>query len=213
VAVGVVVPTLLAPAVARARSRGLTEASGEVGRGVAILLGLFVPASLGLMLTSGRVLPALFGPGYLEGTTALALVAARLPVLLVATWLGSALVAIGRERAALGATGLAAVAALIAVPTAALASGTAGIAAAVLGVEAVAAIGAWSALQRLGVDPGRSVGWGRLVTGCLGLVASVAATSSAPLAWTCLAGAAGYAVGWGFAGWCGSAPTSVGATA
>ena len=45
VAVGMVVPTLLAPAVARARLRGTADASIEIERGVSLLLGLFVPAA------------------------------------------------------------------------------------------------------------------------------------------------------------------------
>ncbi|HWE38832.1 MAG TPA: methyltransferase domain-containing protein, partial [Isosphaeraceae bacterium] len=116
VAVGVVVPTLLAPALARARSRGRAEASAEVGRGLGLLLGLFVPAALGLMLIADRVLPSLFGPVYRDGSGLLALVAARLPVLLAATWLGSALVALGTAREALRATALAGLAALVALP-------------------------------------------------------------------------------------------------
>ena len=121
VAVGVVVPTLLAPAVARARGR--SAVSDEVGRGVGLLLGLFVPAALGLILTSGRVLPALFGDEYGRGAILLALVAARLPVLLTATWFGAALVAIGHEGAALTATLIAGLSAAVALPSAAVGRG------------------------------------------------------------------------------------------
>ena len=148
------------------------------------------------MLTSGRVLPALFGDEYRAATSLLVLVAARLPVLLVATWLGSALVAIGREREALGVTVVAGLIALVAVPLAAVGFGTVGIGAAVLGVEGIAAVGGWVALRRLGIEPGRSVAWGRVVAGCVGLVAGVAVARDAPLVVTCFAGVVGYVVGW-----------------
>ncbi|HEY2155007.1 MAG TPA: hypothetical protein VGH33_05225, partial [Isosphaeraceae bacterium] len=191
-----VVPNLLAPALARARSRGRAEASVEVGRGLGLLLGLFVPAALGLMLVADRALPAVFGPVYRDGSGVLALVAARLPVLLAATWLGSALVALGSEREALRATATAGLVALVALPASAILFGPVGIAFAALGIEAVAVIGAWSALRRIGLTAHRSVAWDRIVLGCAGLVGSVAAASSAPLAVTCAAGAIGYGAGW-----------------
>ncbi len=196
VAVGVVVPKLLAPALARARLRGPADASAEISRGLGLLLGLFVPAALGLMLVADRVLPALFGSGYRNGSVVLALVGMRLPVLLTATWLGSALVALGSEREALRSTAIAGLAALIALPIAAIHFGPVGIGFAALGIEAIAVIGAWLALRRHGFTPQRSVPWDRLLLGCAGLVGSVAAMSSAPLAVTCLAGAAGYGAGW-----------------
>jgi O-antigen/teichoic acid export membrane protein len=203
VAVGLVVPTLLAPGLTRARAKGIEEATAQIGRGVGLLLGLALPAALGLMLTSGRILPFLFGDDYRAGGVLLALVAARLPILLAAAWFGSALVAIGRERAALASTLVAGLVALVALPAAAVGLGPLGIGAAALGVEAVAGVGGWVALRRSGVGVFRGVGWDRLIVGCAGLAASVALTASAPLPITCLAGAIGYAAGWGLAGTCG----------
>ncbi len=197
VAVGLVVPTLLAPALARTRSRGKAAASAEVGRGVGLLLGLFVPAALGLMLVADRALPALFGANYGAETGVLALVAARLPVLLVATWLGSALVALGSEREALRTTVFAGLFALVVLPASAILFGPVGIGFAALGVEAVAVGAAWLALRRMGIAMAQSIPWDRLVPGCAGLIAAVAALSSAPLAVTCVGGAAGYGAGWG----------------
>ena len=198
-AVGVVVPTLLSPNLARARSRGLAAASAEVGRGVGLLLGLFVPAALGLILTSGRLLPALFGADYRAGSAAVALVAARLPILLVATWLGSALVAIGREpRGAPGVgrrrgRGHCSPCRLRRWPSGRSASGPRSSV-----LEAVALVGGLAGrLRRAGVAAGRSSRWRRIVVGCAGLVVGVVATASAPLAMTCVAGAVGYGLGWG----------------
>jgi O-antigen/teichoic acid export membrane protein len=213
VAVGLVVPTLLAPALARARSRGSAAASHQVGRGIGLLLGLFVPAALGLMLVAGRLLPALFGADYRNGSIVLALVAARLPVLLVATWLGSALVALGSEREALRATAFAGLVALIALPSAAILFGPLGIGLAVLGIEAVAVIAATLALHRIGIAVQRCVPWDRIALGCAGLVGSVAATSTAPLAVTCIAGAIGYGAGWGLGHLLKARRVTIGATA
>ncbi len=199
VAVGVVVPTLLSPSLARARSRGTSAVSTEIGRGLALLLGLFVPAALGLILISGRLLPALFGEAYGGGAILLVLIAARLPVSLAASWFGSALVALGREPAALGTIALAGLVALVAMPAAVIGAGPVGIGSAALLVEIVAAVGGWITLRRIGLDAGPGIGWDRLVVGCIGLVAAVALTASAPLAITCLAGAVGYGAAWGMA--------------
>jgi len=195
VAVGVVVPTLLAPGLAGAATRGRDAASAEVGRGVTILLGLFAPAALGLAVASERLLPWLFGPDYRDGAALLGLVAARLPLLLVATWLQSALVALGRESEALRATAVAAALAVAVLPIAAVGAGPIGIGAAALGVEVVALAGGIAALRKAGVDPSRDVPWRRLALGCLGLIAGVFLAARAPLAVTCLAGAAGYGAG------------------
>lgn len=200
VAVGMVVPTLLAPALARARLKGPSAASDEVGRGVSLLLGLFVPAALGLMMTSGRILPFLFGDDYRSPPVLLMLIAMRLPVLLAATWLVTALVAIGREREALKVTASAGVVAAVVTPLSAISFGTVGLGAAALGVEVVAAAGGWLTLRRLGIEPGRASVWGRLVAGSLGLVGAVAISSAAPVVMSCLAGAIGYAAGWMLAG-------------
>jgi len=191
----VVVPTLLAPGLAGAATRGRDAASAEVGRGVTILLGLFAPAALGLAVASERLLPWLFGPDYRDGAALLGLVAARLPLLLVATWLQSALVALGRESEALRATAVAAALAVAVLPIAAVGAGPIGIGAAALGVEVVALAGGIAALRKAGVDPSRDVPWRRLALGCLGLIAGVFLAARAPLAVTCLAGAAGYGAG------------------
>jgi O-antigen/teichoic acid export membrane protein/SAM-dependent methyltransferase len=155
VAVGVVVPTLFAPSLARAWQRGAAEASTELRRGLVILLGLFIPTALGLWLLADLILPALFGSQYQQASPLLGLVAARLPVLLAATWFQSALVAFGREAVALRLTLMAAVVAVILLPIAAVTGGPLGIGWAVLSVEAVLAVGGWIALRWQGIGGGR----------------------------------------------------------
>jgi O-antigen/teichoic acid export membrane protein len=154
VAVGVVVPTLLAPSITRAWHRGAGEASVEVRRGLALLLGLFVPAAVALWLASGLLLPFLFGADYGIAPSLLGLVAARLPILLTATWFQAALVATGREREALRVTIAAALVAAISLPVAAITAGPIGIGWAILAVEAIAASAGWFALRRMGINPG-----------------------------------------------------------
>jgi O-antigen/teichoic acid export membrane protein/SAM-dependent methyltransferase len=149
VAVGLVVPTLFGPSLARAWREGEAKAAAEVKRGLTILLGLFIPAALGLWLLGDVVLPALFGSQYQQASPLLGLVAARLPVLLAATWFQSALVAFGRERVALRLTLMAGVVALMLLPIAAITAGPMGIGWAVLGVEALMAVGGWISLRRL----------------------------------------------------------------
>jgi O-antigen/teichoic acid export membrane protein/SAM-dependent methyltransferase len=155
VAVGIVVPTLFAPSLARAWHRGTEEAAAEVKRGLAILLGIFIPAALGLWLLADVILPALFGLRYQGASPLLGVVAARLPVLLAATWFQSALVAFGREGVALRLTLMAGVLAMILLPVAAVTAGPVGIGWAVLCVEGVLAVGGWIALRRLGIGGGR----------------------------------------------------------
>jgi O-antigen/teichoic acid export membrane protein len=124
-------------------------AAAEVRRGLTILLGLFIPAALGLWLLGDLVLPALFGSQYQQASPLLGLVAARLPILLVATWFQSALVAFGRERVALRLTLMAGLVASILLPISAITAGPIGIGWAVLGAEAVMAVGGWISLRRL----------------------------------------------------------------
>jgi O-antigen/teichoic acid export membrane protein len=118
---------------------------------LAILLGLFLPAALGLWLLADVILSVLFGSQYHQASPLLGLVAARLPVLLVATWFQSALVAFGREGVALRLTLMAGVIALMTLPVAAITVGPIGIGWAILGVETFLAIGGWVALRKLGI--------------------------------------------------------------
>jgi O-antigen/teichoic acid export membrane protein len=149
VAVGLVVPTLFGPSLSRAWRGGKEKAAAEIKRGLTILLGLFIPAALGLWLLGDMVLPVLFGSQYQQASPLLGLVAARLPVLLAATWFQSALVAFGREGVALRLTLMAGVVALILLPVAATAAGPLGIGWAVLCLEAGMAVGGWISLRRL----------------------------------------------------------------
>jgi len=190
VAVGVVLPALLGPALAQAK--GLDAASIAIGRGLGILLGLFVPAALGLVLIADRGLPMVFGSKYEVSSLTIAIVASRLPILLVATWFQSALVALGREAAALGLTVVVGLIAVVTLPIAAIGFGTVGIALAILGIETIGAIGGWWLLGRSGVEPGRSVDVGSIAVGCLAMTATVMATTGFPLFATIIAGAVTY---------------------
>ena len=196
VAVGIVVPSLLAPALARAWKAGRDRASAEVGRGASILLGLFVPASIGLILTADRVLPWLFGPDYGDGSAGLVPIAIRLPLLLLATWFQAALVAIGREGRALSATAIVAGLAAIVLPLAAIGWGTLGIGWTVLGVEAIAAGSGYLSLRRAGVEPIGGLDLRPIAVGCLAMGLVVAATRSGPFPIVCLAGALAYGAAW-----------------
>jgi O-antigen/teichoic acid export membrane protein/SAM-dependent methyltransferase len=198
IAAGLVVPALLAPGVARARARGTIAAEAEVARGVALLLAWSIPAALGAMLVAHQAMPMLFGPEYRQGGATLAAIVARLPPLLTATWLVSALVALGREARAMRLMLGVAAGAVVIVPLAALAGGPHAIAGAMIGVEASAAAAGWVALRRLGIHPGRAVEARRILVGSLGLAGGVAVAGAlgSPLWAACLAGALGYAIGW-----------------
>ncbi len=149
--IGMVVPTLLGPTLARERTQGVDAASRVVGNGVSILIALFLPASLGLLVLAPRGLPMLFGAGYDCGGWALLLLVARLPVLLVASWLQTATVSLGDERKALRLMVILLSLSLFLLPSGASFAGIAGIAAVVLVLETIAVMGAWSALRSRGV--------------------------------------------------------------
>lgn len=199
VAVGVVVPSLLAPGLTRAWRRGRDEAGSEIGRGVSILLSLFVPAAMGLILTAETSLPWLFGPDYRDGASRLVPIAARLPVVLLAAWYQSGLVAIGREVHAMVATLFIAGIAAIALPVAAIGGGVVGLGWTMFGVEAIAAATSYLLLRRTGIDPGRVVGLGPIALGCLAMVLAVSATRAGTFPINCLAGAVAYVAAWSIA--------------
>jgi O-antigen/teichoic acid export membrane protein len=192
IGLGLVIPASLAPDVARAWAMGAGPARLSIGRGVARLVALALPASLGLMLTADRIMPALFGPGYPDSGPWLALVAARVVPTLLGSWHLSALVACRRERSALGLTlGQLAVAA-VALGAAAIGVGAWGVGWAMIGVEMAGVAGGWLLLRRLDVAPP----WhhfGLVPMGACVVMAAVCWSSrSWPLAAACGAGALAY---------------------
>jgi O-antigen/teichoic acid export membrane protein len=196
VALGLVIPAMLGPAIARAWAEGTGRARNLVATALEGVLALAVPAALGLALTAERWTPHLFGAAYHDAGPWLALVCARLPFLLAASFAQAVLVACRRERWALGHVlgmlGLAAVT----IPIGLAAGGPWGVGWAVLAFEAVGAAVGWGMLARLGVAPTGATAFARIAAGCLGLVAACRLTGRAPLAFCCAAAAMSYGIVW-----------------
>jgi O-antigen/teichoic acid export membrane protein len=202
-ALGLVVPATLGPAIGRAWSSGTVEARRSIVGAMDGLWSLAAPAALGLLLTADRLMPALFGEGYRDGGAWLVLVAARLPLLLSGSFAQATLVACRREswclRLVAGQLALAAVV----VPPAAAWAGPWGVGLAALAIEVVGAVSGWIALARLGVVERLGLPPVAAVAGCLALVAACRLTNTAPIAVTCLAAAVAYgAVWWGLSRSC-----------
>lgn len=151
IGVGLVVPSAVAPAIARAWLAGSTRARDTIEAVSAGLWALSLPASLGLGLTAARWMPLLFGPSYRAGGPWLVLVAARLPWLLSNSLSQAALIACRRERQALHLVLGMTLLALLIVPAGAALAGPWGVGAAALAVEMAGTIGGWLLLRRLGV--------------------------------------------------------------
>jgi len=195
-ALGLVVPAVLAPSIARSWALGVGPARRRVGEISTGLWSLSLPAAVGLGLTADRWMPLLFGPDYRDGGPWLALVAARLPWLLAAGFAQAALVACRREDLGLKLVMVQSAVAAVAVPVAVAAAGPWGVGWAALGVETVGGVVGWAMLARLGVAPGWTEQTARALAGCLGLFAACQWTRGEPLGAVVVAGALGYAVAW-----------------
>jgi O-antigen/teichoic acid export membrane protein len=197
VALGLVVPSAVAPAIARAWMAGEAQARAFLENVSTALWALALPACVGLALTAGRWLPLLFGHGYRAGAPWLVLVVARLPWLLSASLSQTALVACRRETTALKLVfGLSALAAVL-VPLLAASAGPAGVGSAALVVELVGACGGWLLLNRLGVAPTMNRRTIVAVVGALVLAIVCLLLRRQPLAVVCVSGVIAYAVTWG----------------
>jgi len=153
VALGLVVPAAMAPAIARAWASGAPLARGLIADGLARLWMLSLSATIGLIVLADWGMPFLFGRAYRQGGPWLALVAARLPWLLTTSFLQAALVSCRRETWVLDqVVGLSALA-LVIVPAAAAVAGAWGVGWAVLMIEVAGSVGGWRMLERLGVAP------------------------------------------------------------
>jgi len=157
VALGLVLPASLAPAIARQWACGTSLARGLIEDSMLRLWALSVPAGLVLMVMAGRWMPLLFGDGYRDGGPWLALIAARLPWLLTASFIQAALVACRRESWVLDQTVGLVVLAVILVPVSAAVAGPWGVGWSLLMIEFVAAVSGWRMLGRLGLTPRWSV--------------------------------------------------------
>jgi O-antigen/teichoic acid export membrane protein len=152
-ALGLVVPAAVAPALGRCWALGEGPTRRLLARWTARLLGVALPATLGLALAAGYGMPLLFGPAYREGGPWLALVAARVPFLLVGTLAQTALVACRRERTAVVLVAGLALVGLLVLPASAASLGPWGVGWGMVAIEALGALSAWLLVHRLGIAP------------------------------------------------------------
>ncbi len=199
-ALGLVVPTAAAPRIARAWAAGADEARATIGRTLAGLAAVALPATVGLMATADRWMPRLFGPGFEGGGPWLALVAARLPFVLASNVQQAALIACRREGRAFRLVAGMAASALILVPALAASHGPWGVGLAMLGIEAAGAVAGRGALRKLGLAPAWHHGVGPAVAGCVGLAAACWAGRGWPLGGVVVAGMIVYGATWRVAG-------------
>ena len=196
IALGLVVPAVLGPAMARACAEGASSARRFIGSALQGLLALAIPATLGLALTADRSAPVLFGPAYREAGPWLILVAARMPFLLLASFVQAALVACRRERRALvhvmSMLGLA----LILIPIGLKLGGSWGVGSAMLAVEVTGAAVGHMLLARLDLASPWRPAAGAIAAGCLGLALTCAMTKRSSLPLTCVAGSVSYGALW-----------------
>ena len=196
VALGLVVPSVLAPAIARSWRDGTTGTRAKIGEYLGWIWSASLPAAVGLGLTANRWMPMLFGDAYSEGGPWLALVAARLPWLLTASFAQAALVACRREdwacRLALGQLAIG----LVLVPVALVRSGPWGVGWAATIVEIAGAIAGWGMLGRLGVAPRWGDVAGRAFAGCLGMFLVCRVAEGSPLPVVVVLGTATYCGVW-----------------
>jgi O-antigen/teichoic acid export membrane protein len=196
IAIGIVVPTVLGPHIARAWACGRETARTLLAEAIDGLLGLAVPATIGLTLTADRWMPLLFGPAYQEGGPWLALVAARLPWLLLASVAQAVLVACRREMSSLRhVLGMLALASAL-IPIGLLAWGPWGVGLAVVAVEAAGAIAGCGMLWRIGILRGFRTIFGPIAAGSAGLLGSWWVTRDGPLGVVCLSGLVAYGSIW-----------------
>jgi len=198
-AIGLVVPSAIAPKVARAWVSGRVEARELIRRTIAHMMILALPATVGLIATSDRWMPQLFGDRFGEGGPWLALIAARLPFVLVSNVEQSALIACRREGLALRLILGMVVLALIGLPPLAYFLGVRGVAWGVLGVEVFGAVAGWFALRSLDVALPWHLDCGPAFAGCLGLVFTCWIGRGWPLAGVVVAGSSVYGlmvIGW-----------------
>jgi O-antigen/teichoic acid export membrane protein len=196
VAMGLVAPTAVAPAIARAWASGAQTARRMITEALTALWALSLPASVGLALTADRWMPLLFGESYREGGPWLALVAARLPWLLTASFDQAALVSCRRETWVLDQVVVLSLLALAVVPIAAVWAGPWGVGWAALGIEVLGTFGGWRRLARLGVAPPWHHHAGRAVLGSAVLAVVCWLGVDWPLWLVVLAGAGAYAATW-----------------
>lgn len=153
VALGLVLPASLAPAIARQWACGANLARGLIEDSLVRIWVVSVPAVLVLMVMADRWMPFLFGERYRDGGPWLVLIAARLPWLLTASFIQAALTACRRESWVFDQTVSLVILALFLVPAAAAVAGPWGVGWALLAIEIIAAVGGLRMLAKLGLSP------------------------------------------------------------
>ena len=191
-ALGLVVPSAVAPRIARAWTLGAIEARAVIARTFEGLFAVALPATVGLIATADRWMPRLFGEGFREGGPWLALIAARLPFVLASNVQQAALIACRREAWAFRLMVGMVAPGLVLIPPLAMARGPWGVGVGVLGIEFIGSIGGWIALRRLGVAPAWHHASGPAVAGCAGVVVVCWMGRDWPLAGVVIIGAGVY---------------------
>lgn len=192
IGVGIIFPSAVAPMIARASLSGPFEVRAAVARASRWLLAIALPASLGLIFTSRGWMEFLFGETFRDGGPALAILAARLPILLLSVLNLSALVAVREERAALKIVGLTCGLAAVLVPFGVIGFGWLGAGVSMLVVETFLAAGGWISLQKRGFAPSRGLVDHGTIIGCGAMSIALFAMKSQPVWIASFAGAAVY---------------------
>jgi len=192
-ALGLVVPSAVAPRIARAWAEGSGEAREVIGRTIAGLMAAALPATVGLMATADRWMPRLFGDDFREGGPWLALVAARLPFVLASNVQQAALIACRREVWAFWLVAAMAILGMASIPPLAAIGGPWGVGMAALGVESAGAVGGWFALRRLGLAPAWHHASGPAALGSVGVAGACWLGRGWPLGVVVVAGMGTYA--------------------
>ncbi len=196
VAIGLVVPAVLGPRIARAWCEGVGPTRKLIGDSLAMTWAIGLPAAIGLGLTAERWMPLLFGEAYRQGGPWLALLASRLPWLLTATFAQAALIACRREDWSLRLAFGQLAAALVLLPFSIWGAGAWGVGWVLNLVEMGGAVGGWVLLSRLKIAPGISATILRPFVGCLAMCVVCGMTKSDPLPVVVVAAAAAYGLAW-----------------
>jgi O-antigen/teichoic acid export membrane protein len=169
-AIGLVVPSAMAPRFAKAWADGTAEARSMTALSTERVLMFILPAIIGLILTADRWMPTLFGEEFREGGPWLALIAAKLPLVIVSNLQQTALIACRRELWGLRLILAMSVAGLVLIPLLAAIHGIFGVAWGLLAIEAMGAISGWFLLARLGVAPRWQHASTPVLAGCVALI-------------------------------------------
>jgi O-antigen/teichoic acid export membrane protein len=153
VALGLVIPASMAPAIARRWAAGAPLARALIEDSLAKLWLASIPAAILLCVTAETWMSVLFGEHYRQGAPWLGLFAARLPWLLTASFIQTAIISCRRETWVLDQMLTLVGLALAVMPWAAYWAGPVGVGVTALVIEIVATVGGFRMLARLGVSP------------------------------------------------------------